>query len=121
LVRSGTLVSPGTVAVAGGARVADPVTVVESEVGGAVAGGGVWLPTTGEADGVGVLVAGLVAVATPDVGPSVGVGDGTELVAVGVSDGTAGGSVGAVVGGGDTGLVEVGTLVAPVGVAVGMV
>lgn len=101
----------------------DSGAAVDSTVGDAVAGGGVWLPAVGEDAGVRVAVAGPVAVAAPEVGPSVGtgVGDGTELVAVGVSDGTAGGSVGVRVGGETAGLVAVGALVAPVGVIVGTV
>lgn len=119
---SGTLVPcGGTLAPTVEARVGDSGAAVDSAVGDAVAGGGVWLPAVGEDAGVRVAVAKPVAVATPEVGPSVGAGDGTELVAVGVSDGTAGDSVGVCVGGETAGLVAVGVLVAPVGVAVGTV
>lgn len=96
------------------------------EAGGEVwAGGGVWLPTVGKGVGerntVAELAAVLVAVVALNVGSSVGVADGTELVGTGVSEGTPGGSVGTWVGGGAVGLPAVGVLVAPVGVIVGMV
>jgi hypothetical protein len=71
--------------------------------------------------GVAEAVASLVAVATLDVGSSVAVADGTGLLAVGVSVITTGGSVGSWVGSGFVGWLAVGVLVAPVGVAVGMV
>jgi hypothetical protein len=119
---SGTPVSSGgTLAVTAGVTVGDSGAGVDSTVGDFVAAGGVWLPAVGEDVGVRVAVAEPVAVAAPKVGPPVGVCAATELVAVGVSDGTAGGSVGVWVGGGTAGLVAVGALVAPVGVAVGTV
>jgi hypothetical protein len=118
---SGTLVACGnTPALTVGVNVGDSGAVVDSTVVDFVASGAVWLPAMGE--GVGEKADGaVVTVAAPKVGSPVRARVGTELVAVGVSDGTGGGSVGALVGGGATGLVEVGVLVAPVGVAVGMV
>ena len=115
----------GDAAAVTGSAVGDAVAVTGSAVGDAVvevcAGIGVWLPAVAKAVGVREAVARLVAVATPSVGSSVGVGDGTALVGAGVSEGTPGGFVGAWVGGGAVGLLAVGVLVAPVGVIVGMV
>jgi hypothetical protein len=119
---SGALVSSGgTLAVTTGVKVGDSGVVVDSTVGDFVAGGGVWLPAVGEGVGEGEVDGPVVAVAAPEVDSLVGDDAGSELVAVGVSDGTTGGSVGVCVGGGTACLVDVGVLVAPVGVAVGMV
>jgi hypothetical protein len=71
--------------------------------------------------GVSGAVASLVAVAELDVGSPIAVADGAGLVVVGVSVALAGGAVGSWVGGCSVGWLAVGVLVAPVGVAVGMV
>ena len=79
------------------------------------------MATAGRVVGVSGAVAPLVAVAELDVGSPVAVAEGAGLVAVGVSVAIAGGSVGSWVGGSFVGWLAVGVLVAPVGVAVGMV
>lgn len=122
--------------VAVGVSVGNAVAVGEWAVGDVVAVGGlavgdacvaVWvedgvgLPMVGTGVGERDAVADLVAVAAPNVGSSVEVGDGSELVGAGVSEGTPGGAVGARVGGGAVGTLAVGVLGAPVGVIVGMV
>jgi hypothetical protein len=70
---------------------------------------------------VSVSVASLVAVTELDVGSPVAVTDEAGLVAVGVSVTLTGGSVGSRVGKVFVGWLAVGVLVAPVGVAVGIV
>jgi len=123
--RGKLVLSSGRSGVAVVLSVGNAVAVAGPAVGDAVAevcvGGGVWLPAVGWGVGEKETVAGLVAVAVPKVGSSVGVDDGTELVGDGVSEGTPGGSVGALVGGGAVGLLSVGVLVALVGVIVGIV
>ena len=123
--RGRLVLSSGRSGVAVRLSVGDTVAVAGLAVGDSFVevwvGGGVWLPAVGKGVELGEAVAMLVAVAAPSVGSSVGVDDGTELVAAGVSDGIPGGSVGASVGGGAVGLLAVGVLVAPVGVIVGIV
>jgi hypothetical protein len=123
--RGKPVLASGRSGVAFGLSVGDAVAVAGPAVGDAVAeacvGGGVWLPAVDKGVGEREAVAGLEPVAAPNVGSPVGVDDGTELVGDGVSEGTPGGSVGALVGGGAVGLLAVGVLVAPVGVIVGIV
>jgi hypothetical protein len=123
--RGKLVLSSGKSGVAVGLSVGNAVAVAGLGVGSTVAEdcvrGGVWLPAVGWGVGVKEAVAGLVAVAVPKVDSTVGVDDGSELVGYGVSEGTPGGSVGALVGGGAVSLAAVGVLVAPVGVIVGIV